>query len=99
MRFIVRAESRGRIRVHADIARMNLSEADTLEYYLRAIPGVVHVKVYDRTADAVINYTCRREDIAEALAAFSFDDDRAKALVPEHTSRASDRSAKQPKRR
>ena len=91
MRFIVRAESRGRIRVHADIERMRLAEADILEYYVKAIPGVKHVKVYDRTCDAVINYTCERSMITEALALFSFDDKQARALVPEHTSRASDR--------
>ena len=91
MRFIVRAESRGRIRVHADIDRMSLHDADILEYYLKAFPGVGHVKVYDRTRDAVINYSCSRDDIIEALAAFSLDDECAAALVPEHTSRASDR--------
>ena len=32
MRFIVRAESRGRFRVHADISRMSLAEAVILEY-------------------------------------------------------------------
>ena len=91
MRFVVRAESRGRIRVHADIDRMHLSEADTLEYYLKALPGVGHVKVYDRTCDAVILYDCDRDDVTEALARFSFDDEAARALVPEHTSRVSDR--------
>ncbi len=91
MRFIVRAESRGRLRVHADINRMSLDEADILEYYLKSVPGVKHVKVYDRTCDAVINYVCDRAAVTEALALFSFDDERAKALVPEHTSRASDR--------
>lgn len=91
MRFIVRAESRGRIRVHADIERMSLVEADTLEYYIKAIPGVKRVKVYDRTRDAVINYTCDRSVLTEALALFSLDDELARALVPEHTSRASDR--------
>ncbi|MBE6018633.1 MAG: heavy metal translocating P-type ATPase, partial [Lachnospiraceae bacterium] len=91
MRFIVRAESRGRIRVHADIDRMSLAEADILEYYMKAVPGVTNVKVYDRTCDAVINYGCSREDVTEALALFAFGDERAQALVPEHTSRASDR--------
>lgn len=91
MRFIVRAESRGRIRVHADIVRMSLSEADVLEYYMKSIPGVTRVKVYDRTCDAVINYCCSREDITEALAVFSIDNAQAKSRVPEHTSRASDR--------
>ena len=91
MRFIVRSESRGRIRVHADIVRMSLSEADVMEYYMKSIPGVTRVKVYDRTCDAVINYSCSREDITEALAVFSIDNAQTKSLVPEHTSRASDR--------
>ena len=91
MRFIVRSESRGRIRVHADIVRMSLSEADVMEYYMKSIPGVTRVKVYDRTCDAVINYSCSREDITEALSVFSLDSMQAQALVPEHTSRASDR--------
>jgi len=60
MRFIVRAESRGRIRVHADINRMSLAEADILEYYMKAVPGVKHVRVYDRPCAAVINSTCSR---------------------------------------
>lgn len=91
MRFIIRAESRGRIRVHADIDRMSLAEADILEYYMRSFSGVTNVKVYDRTCDAVINYSCSREDVTEALALFTFSDEKALALVPEHTSRASDR--------
>ncbi len=91
MRFIVRAESRGRIRVHADINRMSLAEADILEYYMKEVPGVKHVKVYDRTCDAVINYTCSREAITEALSLFTFEDEHVRALVPEHTSRISDR--------
>ena len=37
MRFIVRSESRGRIRVHADIVRMSLPEADVMEYLLHEI--------------------------------------------------------------
>ncbi len=89
--FIVRAESRGRIRVHADIERMSLAEADILEYYIKAVPGVKHVKVYDRTCDAVICYNCSRESITEALSLFSFEDEEAASLVPEYTSRASDR--------
>ena len=42
---------------------MSLDEADILEYYMKAVPGVKHVKVYDRTCDAVINYTCSREAV------------------------------------
>lgn len=91
MRCIVRAESRGRIRIHACTDRMSLEQADILEYYLRAVPGVKQVKVYDRTCDAVIVYSCCRDAVVDALATFSFSDERAAALVPDHTSRASDR--------
>lgn len=91
MRFIIRAESRGRIRVHADIDRMSLAQADILEYYMLAVGGVKSVKVYDRTRDAVILYGCSREEVVDALALFSFDNEKAVSMVPEHTSRASDR--------
>ena len=47
-------ESRGRLRVHMVLTRMTLHQADVAEYYLRALPAVTKVKVYDRTADAVI---------------------------------------------
>ena len=90
MRFYIRSDIRGRIRVHADIDRMSLAQADILEYYMRAVSGVKRVKVYDRTCDAVVEYTCSREAVTEALALFSFSEENA-ALVPEHTSRASDR--------
>lgn len=33
---------------------MSLSEADRLEAYLKGISGVIEVKAYERTADAVI---------------------------------------------
>ena len=70
-------ESRGRLRVHLECARMSLDEADVLEYYMRSVDGVDEVKVYDRTRAAVIN----------ALAAFSFPAAEAMQLVPEHTTR------------
>ena len=52
---------------------------------------VVDVKVFDRTQDAVITYTCPRMDIVRALSSFSFTSERALARLPEHTSRALNR--------
>lgn len=49
MKCMILHESRGRIRVHLACRAMSLREADVLEYYLRAVPGVVDVKVFDRT--------------------------------------------------
>lgn len=64
-------ESRGRLRVHLECARMSLDEADVLEYYMRSVDGVDEVKVYDRTRDAVICYCAERAAVINALAAFS----------------------------
>ncbi len=80
-------ETTGRIRIHAVQNHMTLKQADILEYYLRAVDGVTDVKVYDRTCDAVILFVCKREDVIRALSGFSYNDDSAVALVPEHTGR------------
>lgn len=80
-------ESAGRLRIHVMQNRMTLRQADILEYYLRSIDGVTDVKVFDRTCDAVIRYTCPRGRVISALAKFSFRDERHAVLVPEHTGR------------
>ena len=91
MKCTILHESRGRIRVHLACRAMSLREADVLEYYLRAVPGVVDVKVFDRTQDAVVSYQDCRVAVVQALAAFSFQRAAAMELVPEHTSRALNR--------
>ncbi len=75
------------MRVHADMPVMTLDQADMLEYYLRTLEGVSKVKVYDRTCDVSVEYRCDRQTLVDALARFSFDDEAAALLVPEHTGR------------
>ena len=82
MKCTILHESRGRIRVHLACRAMSLREADVLEYYLRAVPGVVDVKVFDRTQDAVVSYQDCRAAVVQALAAFSFQRAEAMELVP-----------------
>ena len=91
MKCTILHESRGRLRVHLSCRRMSLREADVLEYYLRALPGVEDVKVYDRTQDAVICYRAERAGLIAALSAFSFAKAEDMELVPEHTARALNR--------
>lgn len=79
-------ESAGRMRIHVMQNRMSLAQADILEYTLRNIEGVTDVKVFDRTCDVIIRYTCTRERVIAALAKFSYSEQNA-ALVPEHTGR------------
>ncbi|MDO4285594.1 MAG: heavy metal translocating P-type ATPase [Eubacteriales bacterium] len=85
-------ESRGSLRVHMEAPRMTLEQADRLEYYLRAQAGVRDVKVYDRTGDAIVRYReteagSVRGAVLLALARFSYEDERVKELVPDHTGR------------
>lgn len=87
MKCVILHESRGRLRIHIEKSRMTLAEADTLEYYLRAVNGVKEVKVYDRTRDAVVVFESDRKSVITALARFSFSDENARSLVPEHTGR------------
>lgn len=80
------------MRVHLCGGRMTLHEADVLEFCLCACEGVTEVRVFDRTADAVIMYDDGgRVAVIRALAAFSFEKAEAKGLIPEHTSRALNR--------
>ena len=80
--------SAGRLRVHLVQPRMTLAQADQLEYYLAALRCVTEVKVFDRTADAVIRYTGDRKAVERALSRFAYDRPEVLALVPEQTGRA-----------
>ena len=70
---------------------MTFRQADILEIYLRSKQFVTAVKVFDRTCDAVIKYSGKRSEVIDALAGFSYSDEAANALVPEHSSRELDR--------
>ena len=65
MKFTIKHESRGRMRVHMEQYRMTYEQADTLLYVIHNHRNVTFVKVYDRTADAVIEYVGDREQIIE----------------------------------
>lgn len=91
MRCRIKAESAGRMRIHAETDSMTLLEADILEYYLRSMAFVTDVKVFDRTRDAIIRYRGSREELIHALSVFSFKDEKAMALVPDHSGRERDR--------
>ncbi len=74
MRFSIRHEMKGRIRLHMVQSRMSYRQADTLLYFLENLEYVRHVKVYELTADATIRYDGeRRADLIEALRAFRYE--------------------------
>ena len=68
MKFCIKDEIAGRIRVHLDRKKLDCGQADFLQRFLEEIPGVYRVKVYERTADAAISYREDRErNIREGL--------------------------------
>lgn len=73
MKFTIKHESRGRMRVHMEQYRMTYEQADTLLYVIHNHRNVTFVKVYDRTADAVIEYVGDREQIIELLRHFHYE--------------------------
>jgi heavy metal translocating P-type ATPase len=91
MRYLILHESSHTMRVHMAGYRMSMDQADILEYYLKNLSYVTEARVYERTGDAIITYRKKgeyREQLMEALCAFSYQDPDTAALVPEQTGRA-----------
>ena len=72
MKFSIKHEIKGRIRIHIMQKTMSYTEADTLQYYLTSIPFVTDAKVNDRTCDAIIVYTGSREELISKLVSFTY---------------------------
>ena len=80
MRFRILHEIRGRIRLGISVKHMTAAEADCLQYYISTLDGVTSVKVRERTASAVISFTCPRNELIRSLLAY----DKSRApQVPE----------------
>ena len=89
MRFLIKHEVQGRLRIHVIRNRMTCTEADVLCWALEKQKSVViKVKVYERTADAVIYYTGDREELIHKLKKFHFE----KADVPDNVLSSSGRA-------
>ena len=84
-------ESSGRMRLRAEKSRMTMEEADQLEAYLTALPGVRQATIYERTCDMVILYREDRKQILDGVAAFRFDRETMVSSTPENSGRALNR--------
>lgn len=96
MKFTIKHEITGRIRVHLDQHQMTVRQADLLQYYLMNRSGVTAAKVYERTADAVIVFNGSRSAIITAVRSFSYDKAaELEELVPRDTGRELNREYKE----
>lgn len=87
MKFVIKHEIKGRMRIHVSQYRMSYEQADTLLYFLHSNKYVTFAKVYERTGDAVISYVGDRAEIIRTLQQFSYEKVDVPAGVVENSGR------------
>ncbi len=81
MKFVIKHEIKGRLRVHiTGVAGMSFKDADILQYYLERQSFVRRAKIYERNQDVVVEYIGDRGQVIQLLQNFAFDN----VEVPEH---------------
>ena len=73
MRFVIKHEIKGRMRLHIQQKRMTCQEADILQYYLSNQKCITSAKVYERTGDVAVSYIGNREDVIELFMNFKYE--------------------------
>ena len=87
MKFVIKHEIKGRMRIHVSQYRMSYEQADTLLYFLHSNKYVTFAKVYERTGDVVISYVGDRAEIIRTLQQFSYEKVDVPAGVVENSGR------------
>ena len=87
MKFTIKHEIPGRIRIHMEQKQMSYKEADTLLYYLDTLEYVTQAKVYRRTADACVCFSGKRELLIQALRKFRYTSVKVPDEVLENSGR------------
>ncbi len=87
MKFQIKHEIKGRMRVHMAQKRMTFEQADTLLYYLHSFKYVTSVQVRERTGDAIICYVGDRQEIIDRLRRFHYEDVEMPAGLIENSGR------------
>lgn len=87
MRFVIKHEIKGRVRIHLCQKEMSIRQADLVQYYLCTLPGVTGAKVYERTGDAAVLFDGSREELLDGIRRFSYEDERLNEIVPKNSGR------------
>ncbi len=87
MKFIIKHETKGRMRIHLAQNRMTCKQADIFQYYVEKLENVTSVKVYEYTCDASITFTGSRSELIRDIQAFHYD----QVHVPENVTASSGR--------
>ena len=95
MRFQILHESRGRVRLRAVQRSMSMHDADLLEAWILALPGVDQVTVHERICGVTILFTGERDTLYSALSRFSYEEAEEEAHVLSPHSREINREYKE----
>ena len=91
MKFAIKHEIKGRIRIHILQNGMSFEQADRLQYYLDQNPMIDSAKIQERTADAAICYHGGREELLSFLKEFRYEDSDVPATYLQNSGRAVNR--------
>ncbi|MCR5666060.1 MAG: heavy metal translocating P-type ATPase [Eubacterium sp.] len=87
MKFRILHESARRMRVHMCQPKMSYEQADILEYYLQQKKGIDCVKVHERTANVIFEYSIPKEEVESYLNDFHYREVEVPAGLIENSSR------------
>lgn len=74
MKFSIKHEIKGRMRIHLSQGAMTIHQADLLSCYLSDFARIKTVKIYERTGDAAVTYEGDRETLLAYISKFTYDD-------------------------
>ena len=95
MRFQILHESRGRVRLRAVQPSMSMEQADLLEAWLLALECVDQATVHERICGVIVVYHGERDELYDALSAFSYAQASQQTRVLSRNSRVINREYKQ----
>lgn len=87
MKFAIKHEIKGRIRIHLAQKRMTYRQADILQYYLEDQANISKVTVYVKTQDVAVVYTGSREELIRMLSRFSYETAQVSESLLENSGR------------
>ncbi|MCM1106248.1 MAG: heavy metal translocating P-type ATPase [Blautia sp.] len=87
MKFIIKHESVGRMRVQMAAPHMSMEQADLLETYLLGLPQIDRAVVHERTRCAIVEYHGSRKELLLAVSRFAYGMNGLKERLPLHGSR------------
>lgn len=87
MKYIIKHEIKGRMRVHLCQKKMTVYQADMISYYLSLFSNIKSAKVYERTCDVAIIFSGDRAEIIAYLKKFSYENKELEEAIPTESGR------------